>query len=96
VVRKNLRPSGGARDDTVFVVKSVEHRARDDRHFPVEPVTASLQSLEDAMLLRNSRTQGRVRSAPVVVGHPRPQSSLQMPFAQRNNPIETLSPQSPD
>ena len=44
----------------------------------------------------NTRSQGGMWSALVVVGHPGHQSFPQMPFAQRNDPIEALPPQSPD
>ena len=45
VVRKNLRYSGGASDDTVFVVKSSHGRAGEDGNSVVEVVPASLQRL---------------------------------------------------
>jgi hypothetical protein len=38
----------------------------------------------------NTRSQGGMWSASVVVGHPGHQSFPQMPFAQRNDPIEGL------
>jgi len=35
-------------------------------------------------------------SASIVVGYPRPQDFPEMPFAQWNNPVQALPPQSPD
>src|ERR1019366_1783011 len=44
----------------------------------------------------NARSQRGMWSATVVVGHPRCQDFAQVPLAQRNNPVQTLTPQSPD
>jgi hypothetical protein len=63
VVRKNLRYSGGASDDIVFVVKSSQDRAGDDGNSLVEVVPASLQRLEHGTGLGDTRTQGRVGPA---------------------------------
>jgi len=44
----------------------------------------------------NAWPQGRMWSASIVVGHPGHQDFSQVPFAQRNDPIQTLTPQSPN
>ena len=96
MVRKNLRYSSGASDDTVFVVKSPQDRAGEDGNSPVEVVPASLQRLEHGTGLWDTRAQGRVGPASVVVGPPRCQDFPQVPFAQWNDPIEALPPQGSD
>jgi len=42
VLRKNVRRLGGTSDGAVFMVKSVQDRAGDDRNRPVEAVPVML------------------------------------------------------
>jgi hypothetical protein len=73
--------SGGTRDDPVFVMKSAQDRCGHDSMTDRKAVPAGSDSRVAQPWLGNAWPERRMRSAAVIVGHPRHQDFSQVRFA---------------
>jgi hypothetical protein len=79
------------------MVKSVQHRVRDNPTWSVETMSLALQRYGTMRgRLGQAGPQGRVWSAAIVMQQPEPQSFAKMLLGQGNHPIQTLPPKGPD
>ena len=82
-------PSG--RSEAVFVMESAENRIGADGIALTTAVPCGGFREGDSRRIRNSRSQGHMRSSAVVVPGPGFEQGTQMRLRERNHPVQALS-----
>jgi hypothetical protein len=72
---------------SVFVMQSAEDRSGHDSMIERKPMPGGFDSQLTQSRIGSAWSQGGMRSASIVVRHPRCQDFPQVPFAQRNHPV---------
>src|SRR2546422_10340218 len=73
------------------MMQPAQHRLRDDSNAGRQAMIVCSLASHLALRIRDARSQARMRASVVVMSDPRREYLTDVPFVERNHPIQTLA-----